>query len=68
MNQAQIDRQLQYLLLEPDDQKKDIFNSLSRIQNLMSLDVLYINKAEELQKKQHNTDLQSSQEALIRQQ
>ncbi len=32
----------------------------------MSLDVMFINKAEELQKREHNTDLQSSQEALLR--
>ena len=51
MTQAQIDRQLQYLLLEPEDQKRDIYNSLARLQNLMSLDVMYINKAKELQKK-----------------
>jgi len=51
-------------MLEPEDQKKDIWNSLTRIQNLMSLDVWYINKAEELMKREHNTDLQSSQEAL----
>ena len=57
MTQAQIDRQLQYLMLEAEDQKKDIFNSLTRLQNLMSLDVMYINKAELLQKKQHNQDL-----------
>ena len=57
MTQAQIDRQLQYLMLEPEDQKKDIYNSLTRLQNLMSLDVMYINKAELLQKKQHNQDL-----------
>ena len=57
MTQAQIDRRLQYLMLEPEDQKKDIYNSLARLQNLMSLDVMYINKAELLQKKQHNQDL-----------
>lgn len=57
MTQAQIDRQLQYLMLEPEDQKKDIYNSLTRLQNLMSLDVMYINKAELLAKKQHNQDL-----------
>ena len=57
MTQAQIDQQLQYLMLEPEDQKKDIYNSLTRLQNLMSLDVMYINKAELLQKKQHNQDL-----------
>ena len=57
VTQAQIDRQLQYLMLEPEDQKKDIYNSLARLQNLMSLDVMYINKAELLQKKQHNQDL-----------
>jgi hypothetical protein len=51
-------------MLEPEDQKKDIWNSLTRVQNLMSLDVWYINKAEELMKREHNTDLQSSQEAL----
>ena len=54
MTQAQIDRKLQYLLLEMDDQKKDIFNSLSRIQNLMMLDVTYIDKREELRKRLHN--------------
>ena len=32
----------------------------------MSLDIMYINKAEEIMKKQHNTDLQSSTEALLR--
>ena len=30
---------------------------MTRIQNLMSQDALYINKAEEIQKKQHNQDL-----------
>lgn len=30
----------------------------------MSLDVMYINKAEELMKKEHNIDLQSSTEVL----
>ena len=32
----------------------------------MSLDVMYINKAEEMMKKEHNPDLQSSTEALHR--
>ena len=32
----------------------------------MSLDIMYVNKAEEITKKQHNTDLQSSTEALLR--
>ena len=31
LTQAQIDKQLQYLCLEPEDQKKEIFNSLARI-------------------------------------
>ena len=53
-------------MLEADDQKKDIYNSITRIQNLMSLDVTYINKAEELQKRYHNLDLQSSAENLAR--
>ncbi len=53
-------------MLGPDDVKKDIYNSLQRIQNLMSLDVMYINKAEEIEKKVHNKDLQSSQENLQR--
>ena len=66
MNQEQIDKQLQYLMLEPEDVKKEFFNSLTRIQNLMSLDVMYINKADELKKKEHNIDLQSSQEMLLR--
>lgn len=30
----------------------------------MSLDVMYVNKAEEIMKKEVNTDLQSSTEAL----
>lgn len=64
MTQKQIDKQLQYLLLEADDQRKDFFNSLTRIQNLMSLDVMYITKADEIMKKEVNTDLQSSTEAL----
>ena len=53
-------------MLGQDDVKKDIYNSLQRIQNLMSLDVMYINKAEEIEKRVHNQDLQSSQEALLR--
>ena len=61
MTQAQIDRRLQYLLLENDDQKKDIYNGLQRIQSLMSHDALYINKAEEIKKKQHNEDLLQTQ-------
>ena len=60
LTQAQIDKQLQYYMLESEDSKKDIFNSLTRIQNLMSLDVMYINKAEEMMKKEHNVDLESS--------
>ena len=47
-------------MLGQDDVKKDIYNSLQRIQNLMSLDVMYINKAEEIEKRVHNQDLQSS--------
>ena len=36
---------------------------MTRIVNLMSLDVLFINKAEEIAKKQHNVDLlQSTQD------
>jgi hypothetical protein len=31
LSQAQIDKRLQYLLLDTDDQKRDIFNSISRI-------------------------------------
>lgn len=31
MTQAQIDKQLQYYMLESEDTKKDIFNSLTRI-------------------------------------
>ena len=54
------------MLLEFDDQKKDIFNSLGRIQNLMSLDVTYINKREELKKRLHNMDLQSSADMLAK--
>ena len=54
------------MLLELDDQKKDIFNSLGRIQNLMSLDVTYINKREELKKRLHNMDLQSSADMLAK--
>ena len=57
LTQAQIDKKTQYLILGPDDVKKDIYNSLQRIQNLMSLDVMYINKAEEIEKKVHNRDL-----------
>ena len=53
------------MLLEPEDQRKDIFNTLTRIQNLMSLDIMYINKAEETKKKEFNADLQSSQERLF---
>ena len=61
MTQTQIDRRLQYLLLEQDDQKKDIYNSLTRIQNLMQHDALYINKAEEITlKRVQNQDLLST--------
>lgn len=53
-------------MLEPEDTKKDIYNSLSRISGLMSLDVMYIDKAEELARKEHNVDLWSSREQLLR--
>ena len=33
-------------MLESDDQKKDQFNSLQRIQNLMARDTMYSNKAQ----------------------
>ena len=66
MTQKQIDKQLTYLHLEKEDQKADIYNSLTRIQNLMSLDVMFINKAEEIFRKEHNVDLQSSTEIMQR--
>ena len=42
---------LQYYMLESDDtSKKEVFNSLNRLQNLMTLDVMYIDKAEEFKR------------------
>lgn len=51
LSQAQIDKMMKFLMLEPDDQKSSIYNSMQRIQGLMSLDPTYINKTEAMQKK-----------------
>ena len=57
LSQAQIDKMMKFLMLEPDDQKSSIYNSMQRIQGLMSLDPTYISKTEALQKKKQNLDL-----------
>ena len=60
MTQAQIDKTLAYLQLDPEDQKKDVFNTLSRLQHLMRLDTNYIDKNELLSPRQYNQDLPAS--------
>lgn len=66
LSQGEIDKMMQYLCLEFEDTKKSIYNSINRIQNLMSLDVMFVNKASELKQLEHNEDLYSSQEQLLR--
>lgn len=55
------------MLEHEETSKKDVYNSLSRVVNLMTLDIMYINKKEEMIKREHNVDLQSAEETLERQ-
>ena len=60
MTQAQIEKRLQYLHLENWEQKKENYNSLKRIVDLMCHDGSYINKAEEIKMQRKHKDGQFS--------
>ena len=52
-------------MLESDDtSKKEVFNSLNRLQNLMTLDVMYIDKAEEFKRSAPQIDSAANQERM----